>query len=255
MDPRRPKQPTGAGVPPGQPALESVVRAHSDQLVKLNTELSSAFAQVTGEMGDLRISATSMSMALAALSSQVAALTDLLPARARESNPAPPAAPPGAPPPVAPPDQHLDPRWEPTLSPPNAYPVLRVPGTVLPPLHAPSLPVPDRWSLCSPCDVLADGACSRLGGGHGGTKQFLEEFRRVFDHPTQGSDAAGRLHSLRQGARNVADYTLEFRTLASLLPHRNRMACSLSPSPGAGRLSLLGHSSTRGRTSVSWMWP
>ena len=125
MNPGRPKQLTGAGVPLGQPAMEAVVRAHSDQLVKLNTELSSAFAQVTGEMGDLRTSATSTSTVLAALSSQVAALTDLvtrlLPARAGESNPTPPAAPPTAPPPVAPPDQHLDPRWEPTLSPPNAY--------------------------------------------------------------------------------------------------------------------------------------
>ena len=45
--------------------------------------------------------------------------------------------------------------------------------------------------------------------------EFLEEFRRVFDHPSQGSDAAGRLHSLRQGARSVADYTLEFRNLAA----------------------------------------
>ena len=45
--------------------------------------------------------------------------------------------------------------------------------------------------------------------------EFLEEFRRVFDHPTQGSDAAGRLHTLSQETRSVADYTLEFRTLAA----------------------------------------
>ena len=57
MDPGRPKQLTGAGVV----ALEFVVRAHSNQLIKLNTELSSAFAQVTGEMGDLRTSGTSTS--------------------------------------------------------------------------------------------------------------------------------------------------------------------------------------------------
>ena len=63
---------------PGRPALESVVQAHSDQLIKLNTELSSAFAQVTGEMGDLRTSATSTSTALASLSSQVTTLTDLV---------------------------------------------------------------------------------------------------------------------------------------------------------------------------------
>ena len=34
---------------------------------------------------------------------------------------------------------------------------------------------------------------------------FLEEFRRVFDHPSQGADAAGRLHSLLQGPWSVAD--------------------------------------------------
>ena len=45
--------------------------------------------------------------------------------------------------------------------------------------------------------------------------EFLEEFRRVFDHPTEGSDPAGRLHAIRQGTRSVADYTLEFRTLAT----------------------------------------
>ena len=37
----------------------------------------------------------------------------------------------------------------------------------------------------------------------------------MFDHPTQGSDAAGCLHTLCQGTRGVADYTLEFRTLAA----------------------------------------
>ena len=112
---------------PGTPALESVVQAHSDQLIKLNTELSSAFAQVTGEMGDLRTSATSTSMALASLSNQVTTLTGLvtrlLPVwTGGAANPAPPAVqPPPAPIPVTPPDQPLDLRWEPTLSPPNAY--------------------------------------------------------------------------------------------------------------------------------------
>ena len=44
---------------------------------------------------------------------------------------------------------------------------------------------------------------------------FLEEFRRVFDHPAAGADAAGPLHSIRQGGRGIVDYTLEFRTLAA----------------------------------------
>ena len=37
----------------------------------------------------------------------------------------------------------------------------------------------------------------------------------MLDHPTEGSDAAGRLHTIRQGNRSVADYTLEFHTLAA----------------------------------------
>ena len=44
---------------------------------------------------------------------------------------------------------------------------------------------------------------------------FLEEFWRAFDHPTSGADAAGHLHSIKQGGRVIADYTLEFRTLAA----------------------------------------
>ena len=130
--------------------------------------------------------------------------------------------------PIAPPDQPLDPRWEPTLSPPNAY--------------------AGGFDLCrgflGQCELLfchqssrfrTDGArfaliMSSLTGralnwaiavvGQNprlstNLSEFLEEFRRVFDHPTQGSDAAGRLHTLCQGTRSVADYTLEFRTLAT----------------------------------------
>ena len=230
MDPGRPKQPTGVGVLPGISALESVVRAHSDQLIKLNTELSSAFAQVTGEMGDLQNSAASTSTVL---SNQVTTLTDLdtrlLPVRTGGSTePAPQAAPPSAPAPPTPPDQSLDPRWEPTLSAPNAY--------------------AGGFDLCQgylgQCELLfchqpsryrTEGArvaliMSTLTGRaldwaiaavrqnprlSNNLAEFLEEFRRVFDYPTQGSDAAGRLDTLCQGTRSVADYTLEFRTLAA----------------------------------------
>ena len=38
---------------------------------------------------------------------------------------------------------------------------------------------------------------------------FSEEFRRAFDHTT------GRLHHFQQGLRSIAEYTLEFQTLAS----------------------------------------
>ena len=44
---------------------------------------------------------------------------------------------------------------------------------------------------------------------------FLTEFKNTFDHPSCGADAAGRLHSLSQGSRNVTEYTLEFRMLAA----------------------------------------
>ena len=45
--------------------------------------------------------------------------------------------------------------------------------------------------------------------------EFLQEFQLVFDHPEDGRNAAARLHDLRQGTRTVADYTVEFRTLAA----------------------------------------
>ena len=233
MDPGRPKQPTGVGVLPGIPALESVVRAHSDQLIKLNTELSSAFAQVTREMGDLRSSATSTSTALASLSNQVTALTDLvtwlLPVRTGGSTePAPQAAPPSAPAPPAPPDQSLDPRWEPTLSAPSAYAggfdLCRgyLGQCELLFCHQPSRYRTEGARVALIMSTLTGRALDwaiaavrqnpRLSNN---LPEFLEEFRRVFDHPTQGSDMVGCLHTLCQGTRSVADHTLEFRTLAA----------------------------------------
>ncbi|KAK6314066.1 hypothetical protein J4Q44_G00155250 [Coregonus suidteri] len=44
---------------------------------------------------------------------------------------------------------------------------------------------------------------------------FTAELRRVFDHPVGGREAASRLFRLRQGARPVADFTIEFCTLAA----------------------------------------
>ena len=43
---------------------------------------------------------------------------------------------------------------------------------------------------------------------------FTREMSRVFDHPVRGKEAARRLLHLRQGARSVAEYAVEFRTLA-----------------------------------------
>lgn len=43
---------------------------------------------------------------------------------------------------------------------------------------------------------------------------FIREFQLVFDHPVRGQDAAHRLLQIRQGARSVAEYAVEFRSLA-----------------------------------------
>ncbi|KAI3372638.1 hypothetical protein L3Q82_023114 [Scortum barcoo] len=44
---------------------------------------------------------------------------------------------------------------------------------------------------------------------------FLEEFRRVFESPATPFCASSRLFTITQDRRSVADYTLEFRTLAA----------------------------------------
>ena len=44
---------------------------------------------------------------------------------------------------------------------------------------------------------------------------FGHELRSVFNHPIDGTDAATRLHSLQQGSRSVAEYTVEFQVLAA----------------------------------------
>lgn len=43
---------------------------------------------------------------------------------------------------------------------------------------------------------------------------FTAEMTKVFDHPVQGNDASMRLFSIHQGLRSVAEYAIEFRTLA-----------------------------------------
>lgn len=44
---------------------------------------------------------------------------------------------------------------------------------------------------------------------------FSAELRKVFDHTTPGREAARGLFTLSQGARSVADYSIELRTLAA----------------------------------------
>ena len=61
----------------------------------------------------------------------------------------------------------------------------------------------------------ATAAIRRGGAVASSYAAFRAEFVAVFDHPTVGEDSISRLHSLQQGHRSVADYTLEFRTLAA----------------------------------------
>lgn len=44
---------------------------------------------------------------------------------------------------------------------------------------------------------------------------FTTEMKRVFDHLVDGKDASEALLSLCQGMRSVAEYSIEFRTLAA----------------------------------------
>lgn len=46
-------------------------------------------------------------------------------------------------------------------------------------------------------------------------EDFVREFKLVFDHPDYQADASLRLLSLSQGMRSVADYSIEFWTLAA----------------------------------------
>ena len=231
MDPGRPKIPISTEMPtPSQSGL--VVRSHSVQLTKLNTELTTAFAQVTGEMGALRASSASTSTTVSSLSSQVTALTDLVtslfPARVPEPSPSPPAVPPAAP--TEPP---LDPRWEPSLPPPKPFAgeFDRCRGFLgqceLLFCHQASRFRSDGARVTLIMSSLTDRALDWAVAAVGREPRmstnlplFLEEFQRVFDHPTAGADVAGYLHSIRQGGRGIADYTLEFRTLAADLRYR-----------------------------------
>lgn len=44
---------------------------------------------------------------------------------------------------------------------------------------------------------------------------FSNALHKIFDHTAPGCEAARALMGLRQGRRHVADYTIEFRTLAA----------------------------------------
>lgn len=44
---------------------------------------------------------------------------------------------------------------------------------------------------------------------------FIQQFKEVFEHPTDGKEAGEQLLSLRQGRRSASNYDLSFRTLAA----------------------------------------
>lgn len=44
---------------------------------------------------------------------------------------------------------------------------------------------------------------------------FVREMKKVLDQPVRGKDAGHRLMAIRQGTRSVAEYSIEFRTLAA----------------------------------------
>lgn len=44
---------------------------------------------------------------------------------------------------------------------------------------------------------------------------FEAELKKVFDHPVQGKEAARRMLTLHQGSKSVAEYSVDFRTLAA----------------------------------------
>ncbi len=46
-------------------------------------------------------------------------------------------------------------------------------------------------------------------------RNFMQQFREVFDHAVDGKEAGEQLLALRQGSSTAADYALTFRTLAA----------------------------------------
>lgn len=59
--------------------------------------------------------------------------------------------------------------------------------------------------------ALWEGSSSTLNS----YASFVEEMKKVFDHPVEGSVAASRLFTLRQGSQSAAEYSIEFRILAA----------------------------------------
>ena len=166
---------------------------------------------------------------LSSLTNQVAALMDmvarLLQAPATEPSPTLPPVRPAAPSPV-PQGEPLDPRWEPNLPPLRTYSgeFDKCRGFLgqcqLLFLHHPSRFQLDGAKVALIISSLSDRALDWAMAAVGSNPQlssnlplFSDEFKKTFDHPSNGADAAEWLRSIAQWSRSVAEYTLEFRTL------------------------------------------
>ena len=234
MDQSKPNMQTtpSPASPQSQPvSIVEVVKSHGTQLTQLNTLLDAAFTNVNEEITGLQTSSRQSTSALADLSAQVSALTEALKHSTLKGitvgdeveknfslfdQPA------------ASQSESQDPRREPKFPCPKSYegdfslckgflgqcelffrhqPIryrsqeTRI-ALVMSLLSGRAL----QWA------IAVVGRNSRLATNYAA---FIQEFRLVFDHPVDGPDAASRLHGIRQGARSVADYTVEFRILAA----------------------------------------
>lgn len=229
MDPNRPSKspdPALSSVVESQRVelskLASVVAKQENLLNRLTTELNSAFSVAQKERHNLRDSTQETANTLSKISDQLNALTSAVSMN-------------------APLDQE----------PPMQSDAARVP---LPssPTREPNLICPKVYdgdlSLCrgflEQCEMLFRHQSSRYSSDEARVAQiisllsgralewavatlkkttsfysdyqaFVSEFRLVFDHPPTVYNPASRLHTITQGSRSVAEYSIEFRILAA----------------------------------------
>ncbi|KAK9539547.1 hypothetical protein VZT92_004646 [Zoarces viviparus] len=69
-------------------------------------------------------------------------------------------------------------------------------------LHGRALDWAQAWFTQNPLDTVSFG-------------QYLEAFRRAFDHPTYSQGAVQNLLRLRQGSASAAEHSIDFRILAA----------------------------------------
>ena len=229
MDPVKPSKPSEQ--PRSQPLavnLAQIVESHSSQLARLNSELTTAFASIQGELNEMRNTARGTTSAISGLSDQLSTMSKTVFESISRLTPESLVS-----------DDNV-------VEAPPVDPSL--PGVV----REPNLPNPNVFegnlSLCrgfvSQCELIFRHQISRYSSPEARVafivsllsgralqwaiaalenepqlssdySRFVSEFRLVFDHPAEGPDAAARLHSISQGSRSVADYAVEFRILAT----------------------------------------